>query len=86
MPRGLLEAYVRAMPRIRAQESLEFIRNVSVGTGSTKKEVARRIVRALKHTATQGQTRRAVTPQTAEQAKAVFGAMGIGIRRSRDSE
>jgi hypothetical protein len=82
MPRSILEAYVKAAPAVRAQQSLQRIRDYQLGSGNVKPTVLRRALRDIQREARQGYTRRSARPKSPEQAAYLMASMGIGVHVS----
>jgi hypothetical protein len=79
MPMPILTAYIEALPRIQAQESLRAIRDLAVGSGTLKRGATQSMIGKLERQARAGlprQTARKVAPAN---MPAVYGAMGIGV-------
>lgn len=76
-PVAVVRAHVRMMPRLEAEESLLVAQRVALGSGSYKKDDARRL--------THRWTNQARGPRISESAAAVnpreLAGMGIGFRR-----
>jgi hypothetical protein len=74
---------LRAIPRLRAQESLVVAQRIAVGTGSMKKGAAGPILRQWKRDATGGQPR---TRERKPANPATLAAMGIRVTHGAPEE
>lgn len=81
MPPALLNAYIAALPRLTAEESLLAAERVAVGTGSLRRGQARRVAQAWQR-ATDQQTPRVRARGAAEYAAQMAG-MGIGVKLTK---
>ena len=77
MPIPKLNAMLAEMPVLRAQESLRRVTEYAIGTGSLKKQAARRVVREWQREARSGQPQRIYRPQSKSEMQTVLASVGI---------
>ena len=82
MPAQVLIAFATALPRLKAQERLDDVMNVALGTGSLKKHAARGMLRRLEREATKGDKPAVVKPKNRAEHEAMLRSMNIRIAGS----
>lgn len=76
LPLGIVRAYSRMIPRLKAEESIEAVRRTGVGTGSLSADASAATIAGWEQTI--GVASRYVVQRP---TAAAFAGMGFGIRR-----
>lgn len=76
-PRYVIDAYIEALPRILAQESLRTIRDYALGSGRLKREDHTAILRSIERAAARGLPK----PEARAPEPGALAGIGIGVRQ-----